>query len=102
MTHPIRTLGALVVAFALVAPTQAGAIVPSKNCGTFTIGGKRYQVKADQIRCSTAISYAKTLIRTKRRPTGYRCVKGSSGSKLLYNCVNTKASPDRTFYVLKR
>jgi hypothetical protein len=102
MTHPIRILSTVIVAFALVAPTQAGAIVPAKNCGIIKVGGKRYQVKADQLTCTTAKKYATTLLRTKRRPTNYRCTKGSSGSKLVYNCVNTKASPDRTFYILRR
>lgn len=102
MTYPTRILVALIASLALIAAAPAGAIVPPKNCGTTTISGKRYQVKADQFSCTTAKRYARTLITRKRRPSGYKCTRGPSRSKLVYQCVNTKASPDRTFWVYKR
>ncbi len=51
----------------------ATAVVPPKNCGTMTVNGKRFQVKADQISCRTGRDYAKRFIRSGSKPRGYRC-----------------------------
>ena len=49
MTLTRAILLAAAVAAVLLLPAAATAVVPPKNCGTMTISGKRYQVKADQI-----------------------------------------------------
>ncbi len=64
---------AAAVAATLSLPTLATAVVPPKNCGTMSVKGKRYQVKADQISCKSGRDYAKRFIRTGRKPSGYRC-----------------------------
>ena len=70
----IRALLLATAAAALLAlPTLATAVVPPKNCGTMTVSGKRYQVKADQISCRSGREYAKRFITSGRKPSGYRC-----------------------------
>ena len=64
---------AAAVAALLSIPAVATAVVPPKNCGTMTVSGTRYQVKADQISCSSGREYAKRFIRSGRKPRGYRC-----------------------------
>ena len=81
---------ALAVAAALVlAPIQrAGATVPPKNCGVMTVKGKRYQIKADQMRCSTAKRYSRRYLSSGRRPSGYRCKNfRASDTKLRFRCA---------------
>ena len=61
------------VAALLALPLAADAVVPPKNCGTMTVSGKRYQVKADQISCRSGREHARRFIKTGRKPRGYRC-----------------------------
>ena len=80
---------------------SAQAIVPPKNCGTIKVSHKRWQIKADQIRCTTARKYATKYIAHHTRPRGYSCHK-FKGSALYAKCVNTKANPDRTIFIIKK
>ena len=64
---------AAAVAALLTVPTVATAVVPPKNCGTMTVSGKRYQVKADQISCTTGRDHARRFLRNGSKPRGYRC-----------------------------
>ena len=68
-----RALPVLAVAFALCLPSAATGVVPPKNCGTKTIAGKRYQVKADQMSCKRGRRLAKRFIVRNRKPRGYKC-----------------------------
>lgn len=101
----LRTLVALVTAFALLGAalaTTAGAIIPPRNCGTMTVKGKRWQVKADQIRCPTAKRYATRYIRHRGAPRYYKCRRGSSGSRIFATCIAARYSPDRAFQIIRR
>lgn len=91
---------ALAVAFAVaaVAAPSAGAIVPPKNCGMLTVKGKRYQVKADQMRCRPARTYTERYLRSHIRPTGYRCSDYGSSTALKFRC----AKRTRVFFAIKR
>lgn len=91
-----------VLAVTLVAAVPADAIVPPRNCGTMTVKGKRWQVVADQIRCSTAKKWASTYIRTYKAPRYYSCKRGPSGSSLWRTCRATRYSPDREFKIIKK
>lgn len=102
MTHSIRLIPALLIGFALLVPVQAGAIVPPRDCKYMTIKGKRYNIKADQLKCTSARKYAQTYLTKRRKPRGYKCVRGSSGSKLAFNCVAKRYNPDRAFFAIKR
>ena len=70
-----RTLAllALTLAAALCLPAATGAVVPPKNCGTMDVRGKRYQVKADQISCTSGRRYARRFLIRGTKPSGYRC-----------------------------
>src|SRR5687767_5705239 len=90
-------LAALVLLVSAVASQPAGAIVPPKDCKIITVKGKRYQIKADQLRCTTARTYAERYLRSRIKPAGYRCARYTD-SKLVFRCVNAKYTPDRTFF----
>lgn len=79
----------------------ADAIVPPKNCGTVTYKSKRYTVKADNLRCTKAKSFALDLLRNNDRPRYYTC-RRYSGSKLVFTCEAKRYSPDRKLLVFKR
>ncbi|HUR86771.1 MAG TPA: hypothetical protein VMY78_15655 [Solirubrobacteraceae bacterium] len=68
-----------------VAP-RGDAIVPPSDCGTLTVKSKRYNVKADQLRCGTARTYAKRYLAVHRKPTGYRCRDFGAETKLKFRC----------------
>jgi hypothetical protein len=95
-----RYLLALVAALALaaVAVPSAGAIVPPKNCGMMTVKGRDYQIKADQMRCDVARTYARRYLRSHTRPSGFRCSDYGSGTRLKFRCSKSI----RVFFAIKR
>ena len=93
----VATAG-LVVALALVAAPWAAATVPPKNCGILTVNSKRYQIKADQMRCSSAKTYSRRYLRSHSRPSGYRCSDYSSSTKLRFRCSKRV----RVFFAIRR
>ncbi len=86
-----------VLAAALIAP-GAGATVPPKNCGTISVKSKRYQVKADQMRCGTAKTYSRRYLSRHVRPSGYRCKSGAAGSALKFRCSKRV----KVFFAIRR
>jgi hypothetical protein len=83
-----RTAMALAMACALLAAfaPSGAAIVPPSDCGTLTVKGKRYSIKSDQLRCTTARSHARRYLSSRRRPSGYRCRDYGAGTKLKFRC----------------
>jgi hypothetical protein len=76
-----------VLAMAVVfAPTQAWAPVAPKNCGMLASKGKRYNVKADQIRCRTARRQARRYLASHRKPRGYSCRNYGRGTRIEFRC----------------
>lgn len=69
---------------ALAAPSAA--IVPPTDCGLIIVKGKRYDIKADQLRCTTAKPYSSTYLSTQRRPPGYSCRDFGKDTKLKFRC----------------
>jgi len=98
------TLLALAAAglLALATAVPAGAIVPPRNCKTMKVEGKRYNVKADQLRCRAARRYTKRYLRTGSKPGAYKCERGDKGSRLAFRCVAARYDPDRTFFAIRR
>jgi hypothetical protein len=82
----------LVVAIAAAALTaafgaqQAWAPVPPKDCGRLSAKGKRYQIKADQIRCTTARRHAARYLRYGVKPRGYSCRTYGSSTAIKFRC----------------
>ena len=89
---------ALVLAITALSASPAMAVVPPKNCGMQTVSGKRYQIKADQIRCSTAKSHSRRYLSTGDRPSGYRCRNYTRSTKLRFRC----ARGVRVFFAIRR
>jgi hypothetical protein len=69
-----------------VLPAKSWAPVPPRDCGMLTVDGKRFNVKADQIRCRTARRYAKTYLKSSRRPSGYSCRRYGRETKIEFRC----------------
>lgn len=95
----LRLVAPVALAFALALPAAAPAVVPPKNCGAITVKGKRYTVKADQMRCTTARRYSTNyLISVKRKPPGWRCERYGRETKLRFRCVKGRAN----FFAIRR
>jgi hypothetical protein len=77
------TLAALAVA---LTPQASWAPVPPRNCGMLDANGKRYNIKADQLRCRRARRYAKRYLTTHRRPRGYSCRDYGRGTSIEFRC----------------
>jgi hypothetical protein len=67
-------------------PPRSPAIVPPTDCGAVTVKAKRYEIKADQLRCPTAKAHARRYLAAHRRPAGYRCRDYGSETKLKFRC----------------
>ena len=110
MVHSVRTrkhtYAAVIAAAALgagVVATSGQAIVPPKDCGTTRVNHKRWHIKADQISCRTAVRYARTYIARHKRPPHYSCHRYRSSETSLYaKCVNRRANPDRTVFIIRQ
>ena len=77
----------LISAACLVGLTvQAAAIVPPRNCGVLTANGNRYNIKADQLRCRTARTYARRYLTSARKPRGYRCRNYGRQTRIKFRC----------------
>lgn len=85
---------------ALVAvPSLAPAVVPPRDCGRMTVSQKRYQVKVDQITCSSGRSFAKRYIARRSKPRGYKCKQfPSKRNRVRFYCNNGK----RVFFAIRR
>ena len=88
---------AVLVWAALIAP-GAAATVPPKNCGMVTVKSKRFQIKADQMRCGTAKTYSRRYLRSHTRPSGYRCNDYTSGTALRFRC----SKRIKVFFAIRR
>ena len=88
----------MALAALLVLGPAAGATVPPKNCGMLSVKGKRYQIKADQMRCSSAKTYSRRYLRSHARPSGYSCRNYSSSTKLKFRCSKRV----RVFFAIRR
>lgn len=83
-----QTATALAVTIAMLAvlTPRGQAIVPPTDCGRLTVKAKRYTIKTDQLRCSTARTHATRYLRTHTRPRGYTCRDYGADTKLKFRC----------------
>lgn len=96
-TRACLTAIALAVACAALA-TPSAAIVPPTDCGIIRVKGKRYDIKADQLRCTTAKPWASKYLSTRKRPSGYTCRTYGSETKLKFRC----SRGIKVFFAIKR
>jgi hypothetical protein len=97
ITGTCLTALALAVACAMLA-TPSAAIVPPTDCGVISVKGKRYDIKADQLRCKTAKPYASRYLSTRHRPSGYTCRNFGAETKLKFRC----SRGIKVFFAIKR
>lgn len=96
-----RILVVVTAAFAVAvafAPSSVWAPVPPKNCGMLKEGGKRYNIKADQLRCRTARRYARRYLASHRRPRGYSCRDYGRGTSIEFRC----SKGNRVIFAIRR
>ena len=89
---------AAVLALLTAAGPAARATVPPVDCGALTVKGKRYTVKADQVRCADARTYTRRYLGERRRPAGFRCANYTSSTKLRFRC----SKGVRVFFAIRR
>ncbi len=91
---------ALVMSVAMLAALapHSPAIVPPSNCGAMTVKAKRYTIKADQLRCTTARSHASRYLSAHRRPRGYSCRDFGGETKLKFRC----SRGTKVFFAIRR
>lgn len=78
-------VAALALAVAL-SPGHAWAPVPPRNCGMLEAKGKRFNIKADQLRCRRARRYARRYLVLHRKPRGYTCRNYGRETKIKFRC----------------
>ncbi len=101
----LRINGRIAIAFAvllastaaMLAAATAGATVPPKNCGKISVASRAYQIKADQLRCTTAKDHARRYLRAHDAPSGWRC-RDYRNSSLKFRCTRG----DRVIFAIKR
>lgn len=70
----------------VAAPAPAPAPVPPKDCGIVQAKGKRFNVKADQLRCKRARRYARRYLRGNGKPDGYKCKDYGPETAIEFRC----------------
>ena len=63
----------LIALCAAVTATPAAATVPPKDCGLTKAKGKRYDIKTHLVTCKRGKPWARTYLRSGRKPSGYHC-----------------------------
>ena len=86
LRRALATCALSTIVFALhAAPSPAP--VPPKDCGFMTIGGQRYQIKAD-IRCKKARTRARRYLKGNGKPEGWNCTRYSrSQTAIAFRCT---------------
>jgi hypothetical protein len=97
ITRVSVAFGAALALMLVVAP-PAPAPVPPRDCGMLEVRAKRYNIKADQIRCRTARTYAKAYLRYSRKPSGYRCRDYGRGTSIEFRC----SKGDKVLFAIRR
>jgi hypothetical protein len=82
----------------VLAPSPAWAPVPPKNCGMLEKGSKRFNIKADQIRCRTARRHARRYLTSHDRPRGYTCRDYGGGTSIEFRC----SKGQRVIFAIRR
>lgn len=103
MTRPATRLSALAATAAVGALAlgagSAPAVVPPRDCGNMSVSGKLYQVKVDQISCSSGKRYAKTYLQRHTKPRGYTCKRyPARRNRVTFYCNNGR----RVFFAIRR
>jgi hypothetical protein len=91
-------VAAVVATVGVVGAPNAWAPVPPKNCGMLERGSKRFNIKADQLRCRTARKYARAYLARHARPAGYSCREYGRETSIEFRCSKGR----RVFFAIRR
>lgn len=96
----LRSLVVTAITLALVVAltSPAWAPVPPRNCGMLEAKGKRYNIKADQIRCPRARRYARRYLVDHVKPSGYSCRNYGRETSIKFRC----SKGVRVLFAIKR
>ena len=96
----LRSLVVAAITLALVVALagSAWAPVPPRNCGMLEAKGKRFNIKADQIRCRTARRQARRYIVDHVKPRGYSCRTYGRDTSIAFRC----SKGDRVLFAIRR
>ena len=70
----------------VIPASQAAMPVPPRDCGMLDVGGKRFNVKSDQIRCRTARRYARSYLVSADAPRGFSCRDYGRETRIRFRC----------------
>ena len=98
MTHRTsRTPGRRLRRAAAFAAPAASAIVPPKDCGTITVHGKKYNIKADQLKCTKARTTPPHTSRlAHNRPA--TSASGTPAARIVFRC-SVEVQPGQFFAI---
>lgn len=85
----------LACALVAVAAMPAPAAFAPRSCGTTTVKGKRYEIKAD-ISCTRAKRWSRAYLSRRTRPRGWTCRNFSFSIK--FRCHRRNSN----FFAIKR
>ena len=77
---------AITLALLVALAGPAWAPVPPRNCGMLEAKGKRFNIKADQIRCTRARRYARRYLVEHVKPSGYSCRTYGRETSIAFRC----------------
>lgn len=103
MTHRTLPIARLLVVALLACALVAVAAIPApasfapRSCGTTSVRGKRYEIKAD-ITCSRAKRWARAYLAHRTRPRGWTCRNFTF--EIKFRCTNRGQT--RSFFAIKR
>jgi hypothetical protein len=86
LTRRLSALAALSAAVVAAGPPAATATMPPKTCGPITVRHHRYLVKADQISCTFAKTWAARYLVGHRKPPRYTCTRQPATSRIRVFC----------------
>ncbi len=94
--RPLSVVALVAAALLALGAEPAFAPHPATKCGTTTVKGRQYKVRAVNLSCSKAAPWVRAYVRDGSRPRGYSCRK--IGGDVVFSCSGPKG---RSFYALR-
>lgn len=97
-----RTAATVLTCVGLTLPVAVSAAprpVPPQDCGFMSVKSKRFNVKADQLRCEQARKYVRRYETGQGKPKGYTCQAGDPDvTSIAVRCFKGK----KEFFAIRR
>jgi hypothetical protein len=93
------TFVATLAAACLAAGAEAApAPVPPRDCGDLRVGGKRFNIKSDQLRCRRARKFSRRYLSDHRKPRKYSCKSYGRDTAIRFRCSRGA----KVFFAIRR